>query len=37
MDTITSAATPAEWWMLAKMFWFMAAFFMVGAMVERYW
>jgi uncharacterized membrane protein len=34
MDTITSAASPAEWWMLAKMFWFAAAFFIVGAFLE---
>jgi hypothetical protein len=35
MDVITAAASPQEWWMLAKMFWFAAAFFAVGAIVER--
>ena len=34
MDALVSAATPAEWWMLAKAFWLFAGLCVVGMLIE---
>lgn len=35
MDVIIDAASPSEWWMLAKAFWLFAALCAVGMLMER--
>jgi hypothetical protein len=37
MDVITAAASPQEWWMLAKACWVLAGIALVGMAVERFW